>query len=104
MLCAGYKCFTNGCPGRKFKTKNVNKCPTSMFALELVGVLPTTEEYVRNGDLVVLKRMYRGREEEGVKWIYCEDTHCHVTDYCNRNGAFDISHCHNQVRLHKLKI
>ena len=98
-LCTGFKCFTNGCPGKIFKTKNVNKCPSNIFSLELVGLHSGDQSYVRNGNLVVLKRMYRGRHgTSGAKWIYCETTHCFVTDYCDNNGRFDMSHCHHQVR------
>ncbi|KAI6653311.1 Blastula protease 10 [Oopsacas minuta] len=98
-LCYGPKCFANGCPGKIFKEKNINKCPSNIFALELVGTFAGTDpSNIRNGNLVVLKRKYRGRESEtGVKWIYCERTHCFVTDYCDRNGQFDMSHCHQQV-------
>ena len=69
-----------------------------MFSMELVGRGTSDQSDVRNGNLVVLKSMHRGREApSGDKWIYCETTHCFVTDYCDRDGQFDMSHCHNQV-------
>ena len=100
-LCSGLKCFANGCPGKIFKTKNVKKCPSSIFGLELVGRHAGIGQLnVRNGNLVAIKRLYQGvGEETGAKWLFCERTHCFVTYYCDNNGHFDMSHCHQQVRI-----